>query len=654
MSKSRGKNALDSLNNENVLQAVVIVDTYSRNLTPFCNYMPTSLVPLTNRPLLDYTLECLMSSGVQEVILFCSSFADQVRDFVREDKWPGLSVSVVVSEGCRTFGDVMRDLDAKALIRSDFILLTGNMVGNLQLLPILETHKRIQKVDKGSVMTLIFKEHGHRSTATEDDFTVALNTKTNRVLLYSKKSRNPRKIEIPMETVLETSEMTLRSDLLDTQVCVCSVAVPPLFSDNFDFQSKDDFVRGLLVNEEILASSIYAYILPGSQYAATVNSWAHYQDITHDVIHRWVYPLVPDMLTDDPYFFRRNNIYIQRDITLSQGCKLEEDVVIGSESSVGQNAIIARSVIGKNCKIGNNVVIESSYIMDHVKIQDNVSVSYSVVGPRCELQSGASVTNGSVLGSEVIIDSNKQICALKLQSYPSDSCGQVGSKAFLCDDSADDDSDSDSDTREAVAGLRVGRGETHYESDYTESSDSDDEMTHSLSVPEDTNLFYTEVVDSLVRGFEDKLLCDNLVLEINSSRYAYNVTMSEVNFHVVRALLTLPAPDGHSWQHLVTRLTYFMPILTNYIRSQTAQKDCLLAIEDVAGSNPEIFAVLVKIIHWLYEQDILSEDNILNWYKNPSVDADPENSKRVRQQVAPFIRWLEEAEEDEDDDDDID
>lgn len=44
-------------------------------------------------------------------------------------------------------------------------------------------------------------------------------------------------------------------------------------------------------------------------------------------------------------------------------------------------------------------------------------------------------------------------------------------------------------------------------------------------------MFFTEVIDSLARGFEDKLLCDNLILEVNSSRYAYNVTLEEVSFY---------------------------------------------------------------------------------------------------------------------------
>lgn len=52
-----------------------------------------------------------------------------------------MTVTVMVSQMCRSLGDAMRDLDAKAVIRSDFILVFGDMVGNLNLLPILEHHR---------------------------------------------------------------------------------------------------------------------------------------------------------------------------------------------------------------------------------------------------------------------------------------------------------------------------------------------------------------------------------------------------------------------------------------------------------------------------------------------------------------------------------
>lgn len=66
-------------------------------------------------------------------------------------------------------------------------------------------------------------------------------------------------------------------NLKDTHIAICSSSVLPLFSDNFDFQTKDDFVRGLLMNEEIMGSTVYCQILKGSQFGGAVTNWRMYQ-----------------------------------------------------------------------------------------------------------------------------------------------------------------------------------------------------------------------------------------------------------------------------------------------------------------------------------------------------------------------------------------
>jgi translation initiation factor eIF-2B subunit epsilon len=76
----------------------------------------------------------------------------------------------------------------------------------------------------------------------------------------------------------------LRYDLQDTHVAICSPAVPPLFSANVDFQTRDDFVDGLLMNEKILASTIYWYRLDDAQYAAHVSNWQMYQSVRCDEV----------------------------------------------------------------------------------------------------------------------------------------------------------------------------------------------------------------------------------------------------------------------------------------------------------------------------------------------------------------------------------
>ena len=44
----------------------------------------------------------------------------------------------------------------------------------------------------------------------------------------------------------------IRYDLMDTGIWICSPQVPQLFTDNFDYQSPFDFIRGILINEEVM------------------------------------------------------------------------------------------------------------------------------------------------------------------------------------------------------------------------------------------------------------------------------------------------------------------------------------------------------------------------------------------------------------------
>ena len=39
--------------------------------------------------------------------------------------------------------------------------------------------------------------------------------------------------------------------MIDTHVSICSDKVPPDFSDNFDFENRDDFIKVLLADDEV-------------------------------------------------------------------------------------------------------------------------------------------------------------------------------------------------------------------------------------------------------------------------------------------------------------------------------------------------------------------------------------------------------------------
>ena len=52
-----------------------------------------------------------------------------------------MNVQTITADTCYSMGDALRDIDAKNLIRSDFILMYGDVVSNIKLQSIVEEHK---------------------------------------------------------------------------------------------------------------------------------------------------------------------------------------------------------------------------------------------------------------------------------------------------------------------------------------------------------------------------------------------------------------------------------------------------------------------------------------------------------------------------------
>ncbi|KAF7280796.1 hypothetical protein GWI33_005521 [Rhynchophorus ferrugineus] len=595
MSKSRNTVAKD-----NATQAIVIADTFEDEFVPISNDVPLCLFRVVNRPLIDYTLEFLSLGGIEETFLFCCNHVAAVKAHIKKsiDEAVGwtltMKVHIIVSESCWSFGDCLRDLDAKGLLRGDFVLLEPGVISNIQLLPLLKKHSEVFQLDKGAAMTLIYQESsiGHMALCPQDETIIAYNSK-NRVLFHKKTQKTKEKrVTFPLEIFIENSSVSVRHNLKDTHIAICSPAVLPLFSDNFDFQTKDDFVKGLLINEDILGSTIYCQILKGSNYGSAISNWRMYQAVSLELNNKWVYPIVPT---------------VKRNRTLPEN---------------------------------------SALMLQLEKI---------VIGPNCIIKKGAKVTAGSILGKGVVINEDILITNVLIQStksddtQPIDKIGEFAYRLRACED--EEDLDLDKLLANKLSRLHIGDDLYEYDGDSDdEFSDSSEELSHTYSPPpDDTKLFFTEVVDSLTRGYEDKLLCDNLILEVNSSRYAYNITLKEVNYNVIKAILTLSQnlPNGTQYfPQLSQLLSYFSPILKNYIKNEAAMADCLQAIEDIAISNTELKDKwVIFLLKYLYEKDFLSEEAILKWFSNVKQDS------KLYNQVEPFANWLQEAEEEDSSDD---
>jgi len=165
-----------------------------QSFAPVTLEKPKMLLPLVNVPMMDYTLEWLAASGVEEVgqhskltlkacsymhiclklvhcswtlcspclvwqvFVVCCAHSEQVQAHLASPKWSqqkAMKLHIVISTSCLSAGEALRLMDQKDLIKSDFVLMGGDVISNLDLKSIISAHKKRRAEDRHAIMTMV-------------------------------------------------------------------------------------------------------------------------------------------------------------------------------------------------------------------------------------------------------------------------------------------------------------------------------------------------------------------------------------------------------------------------------------------------------------------------------------------------------------------
>lgn len=131
----------------------------------------------------------------------------------------------------------------------------------------------------------------------------------------------------------------------------------------------------------------------------------------------------------------------------------------------------------------------------------------------------------------------------------------------------------------------------------------------------------------------------------------------------MQAILEVPdsvtGVEGDYGNKLIKIARKLLPIVKNYIRDTSSQLDCLRALEEFHLHKPDRFSahLNVKMIKFLYDEDVVEEDSVLEWFSEPAPlselihpETKEEEQQRVRKEnlLVKLINWLKEAEEESD------
>ncbi|XP_071477612.1 eIF5-mimic protein 2-A-like [Diadema antillarum] len=89
----------------------------------------------------------------------------------------------------------------------------------------------------------------------------------------------------------------------------------------------------------------------------------------------------------------------------------------------------------------------------------------------------------------------------------------------------------------------------------------------------------------------------------------------------------------------------YIPLLKTLVTHNRTEAELLLKMQEYCHTNIVMRKVFTKMVTWLYQADILSEDEILKWYNS---NDNPKGKAHFKEQMKKFVEWLNTAEEESD------
>lgn len=699
------------------LQAIILADSFNTKFRPITLECPKVLLPLVGIPMIEYSLAWLESAGVDEVFVFCCAHSKQVIKYLENSQWrkqPNMTVTTIESHNSISAGDALRLIYERNVIHGDFVLITGDTVSSMSLTEALQEHKERRKKDSNAVMTMVIKKSKpsaimHQSRLGTEELFMAIDPDTKQLLYYEDKAALDRgTITLDKSLLTDSSSVSTHNDMQDCYIDICTPEVLSLFTDNFDYQHlRRHFVKGLLI-DDIMGYKIYTHEIHSS-YAAKVENFRSYDAISKDILQRWTYPLVPDVLSfgNSVTKLGRQGLYRSSDVKQSPTAEIGPFTLIGKGTTIGSSTKISNSIIGEGCKIGSNVSIEGSYIWNDVTIEDGCKLVHAILCDGVVMKAGAALEPGVILSFKVVIGEHFVVPAyskVSLHQQPTvqdsdEELEYADSSSGMAEFSSINTSTGMSDGElvcKASEASEVGAGGAGYIwsvceggreeewkhsvapipeeklAEILESAEDDLDLLHldgSLLPPSgelvtasndsethDTeepmgDYFEKEVEATFQRAVHENIKEDNVILEVNSLRLSYNMTAADcagaIFYSVIKLALEMPHSFDDELQKNVAKVvTTWKKLLKYYLPSIDEEIEVILKFEEMCLESAKKFAPrFAQILHLLYEMDIIQEEAILAW---EAEKAGADEADRVfLKQSEKLIEWLKTASEEE-------
>lgn len=335
------------------MKAVILAAGEGTRLRPFTVSRPKVMIPIGNRPILEYVVQALAANGITDIVLVVGYMKERIMSFFGNGSRFGVRISYAIQD--KQLGTAHAALAVRDRIKEDFILVAGDNIIDAQVIQDLLQHKGgmsmlvtdsempskygVVQIEAGRVVDIIEKP--------DKGVGNIINTGIYR---------------FPPEIFdfLERGVMTGKSGITHVlHSCISKL--------NMDVVRSTGRWMDAVYPWDLIRLNEYAFSLTGQETSGTIEAGVTL----------------------------RGPVYIGAGSKIRSGSYIEGPVVIGEGCEIGPYAtIFPTTSIGNGVHIAPFTAIYNSMIMNNVSIGSHSHISRAVIDDGCRIGTGFSAPSG--------------------------------------------------------------------------------------------------------------------------------------------------------------------------------------------------------------------------------------------------------------------
>lgn len=348
-------------------KAVIMAGGFGTRLRPLTTSIPKPMVPLINVPMMEHIVNLLKNHNITDIVSLLYYQPDVIKNHFGNGNDFGITMNYM--QAAADYGTAGSVRNAAELLTDRFIVISGDVLTDFDITAALDFH-----IQKGAKATILLTR-----VPNPLQFGIVMADSEGRITRFLEK---PSWGEVFSDTI-NTGIYIIDADVLDL--------IP--YQRDFDF-SKDLFPLMLSKN-----MPLYGYISTG--YWRDIGNLNEYQIASMDVLDKKVNITISGE--------HKDCCIVGKEVVLAPSAVFSGMVVLGNNTTVGNNAKLHNCVIGNNVTIGSGAHLSGVVLWDNVivgegaSLTDDVICNDTVIGGDSTITENVFIAEGCIIGREATL-----------------------------------------------------------------------------------------------------------------------------------------------------------------------------------------------------------------------------------------------------------